>query len=138
MAFDARVAALTLLAKHAAKCLPPDGSIALFSADEAWDSTQAYSNMVAGDVATFLAGRLATAFAPIRVNAVSPSVAVSGSLSARKAEQDRGSRHNAAHGSPPGRTLTNDDIVKAVLWLMGASFVNGVTIHVDGGARFAA
>ncbi len=138
MAFDARVAALTRLARHAAKYLPPDGSIALCSGGEAWSSTQGQSNMAAGDAAAFLAGRLATAFAPIRVNAVSPSSAISGSLSAFKAEQDRESRHNAAHGPRHGRTLANDDIVKAVLWLMGASFVNGVTIHVDGGARFAA
>lgn len=65
----------------------------------------------------------------IRCNAVAPGLTDSGALSPRFAAMvDR---------VPLGRIGTVDDVVDAVMFFAGASYVTGEVLSVDGGIRFA-
>jgi len=136
-AFAAKVIGPLLLVKHVAPMLPPTGSIALFSGVAAWKPSPGKALMgITNGAVSFAATHLARELAPIRVNAISPGIVDSGAwdrLGEGKAEFLNG----AAAGTFAGRTGVNRDIVDAVMWLLGAGFVSGETIHVDGGARFA-
>jgi NAD(P)-dependent dehydrogenase (short-subunit alcohol dehydrogenase family) len=64
----------------------------------------------------------------IRVNAVSPGII--------KTPMHSPAAHEFLAGlQPVGRIGTIEDIVEAAIYLDGASFVTGETLHVDGGAR---
>ena len=52
-------------------------------------------------------------------------------------ETKRDFLRGAAQQTLVGRVGENEDIASAVLWLLGAGFVSGETIHVEGGARHA-
>jgi len=69
----------------------------------------------------------------IRVNGIAPGP-IEGTEGVRRLTNDR-SRGDAIHGNPLGRLGTIDDIANAALFLASdaASFVNGVTLVVDGG-----
>jgi NAD(P)-dependent dehydrogenase (short-subunit alcohol dehydrogenase family) len=66
------------------------------------------------------------AAAGIRVNAIAPGVI-------RTPLHDAASYDGLADYHPLGRVGEVDDIVGAVLYLEGATFVTGETVHVDGG-----
>lgn len=69
----------------------------------------------------------------IRVNGIAPGP-TEGTEGVRRLTNDR-SRASATEGCPLGRMVTVDDIANAALFLCSgaASFVNGVTLVVDGG-----
>ncbi|MCW3678552.1 SDR family oxidoreductase [Burkholderia cenocepacia] len=136
-AFEARVIGPLLLAKHSAKHLPRNGSIVLFSGT-AWNPTPGYAGMeIANGAVAFAVEHLARELAPIRVNAVSHGIIDSGSWDSLGGDRKQAFLESAARSTLVGRAGTNDDIAKAVLWLLGAGFVTGETIYVEGGARFA-
>jgi 2,4-dienoyl-CoA reductase [(3E)-enoyl-CoA-producing], peroxisomal len=69
----------------------------------------------------------------IRVNGIAPGP-VEGTEGVRRLTNEQ-SRDAAIRGCPLGRMATPDDVAKAALYLCSdaASFVNGVTLVVDGG-----
>ena len=135
-ALDAKVIGPLLLAKHAARVLPPTGSLLLFSGVAAWTPSPDYTIMgITNGAVAFTALQLARELAPIRVNALSPGVIDSGSwdgLDDKQAFLD-----GAAASTLVGRYGQSQDITDAVIWLLGAGFVTGETLHVEGGSRFA-
>ena len=93
------------------------------------DSTRpaALASLTKGGLAA-VTRSLSTEFASrgVRVNAVAPGVI-------RTPEHDPASYAGMAHANPSGRLGGVGDVVGAVLYLEQASFVTGVTLHVDGG-----
>jgi len=70
----------------------------------------------------------------VRVNAVSPGIVDSGSWDGLGRDKPA-FLAQAAAGTLVGRAGAADDVTAAVVWLLGAGFVSGETIHVEGGAR---
>lgn len=137
-AFDAKVFGPLLVAKHFAAILPPTGSILLFSGVAAWNPSAPYTVMgVSNGAVAFLASHLAKELAPVRVNAISPGIIDSGTWDAIGAEAKQDLFDGVAASNLVGRAGASDDIANAAIWLLGAGFVSGETIHVEGGARFA-
>ncbi len=136
-AFDAKVFGPLLVAKHFAANLSRTGSIILFSGVAAWNPGAPYTVMgVSNGAVAFLATHLAKELAPVRVNAISPGIIDSGTWDALGAETKQGLLDGVAASTPVGRAGVNDDIADTALWLLGAGFVTGETIHVEGGARY--
>lgn len=136
--FEVKLVGPMLVAKHFATHLAPTGSIILFSGVAAWTPGAPYTVMgVANGAVSFLASHLAKELAPIRVNAISPGIIDSGTWDALGQEAKRDLLEGAAASNLAGRAGTRKDIAGAALWLMGAGFVSGETIHVEGGARHA-
>lgn len=73
----------------------------------------------------------------VGVNAISPGIIDSGSWDGLGEAQKRALLDGAAESALVGRYGHSSDITDAVLWLLGAGFVSGETIHVEGGARHA-
>ena len=137
-AFEAKVIGPLLLAKHFGRILPPTGSVLLFSGVAAWKPAPGYAVMgVSNGAVSFLASHLAKELAPIRVNAISPGIIDSGTWDALGADAKQGLLDGAAASNVAGRAGVSDDIAQAAVWLLGAGFVSGETIHVEGGARHA-
>jgi len=136
-AFDAKVIGPMLVAKHLAPSLRPGGSMLLFSGVVGWRPGPA--SMVKGTTngaVSFLASHLAAELAPIRVNAISPGIIDSGAWD-RLGDDLPAFLERAATGTLVGRHGHLDDVVDAAVWLLGAGYVTGETIHVEGGARWA-
>lgn len=135
-AFQAKVFGPLLVAKHFAPIIRPGGSIVLFSGIVAWKPGAPYTIMgTANGAVAFLATHLSKELAPVRVNAISPGIIDSGTWDRLGEDAKRGLLDNAASSTLVGRAGRSDDIVSTALWLMGAGFVSGETIHVEGGAR---
>lgn len=133
-AFDAKVVGPLLVAKH----FDVTGSIVLFSGVAAWKPAPGYSIMgITNGAVAFAVSHLAKELAPVRVNAVSPGIIDSGSHDAMPEAQRDAFFEQVARGNLAGRVGRTEDIVEAIVWLWGASFVSGETIHVEGGARSA-
>lgn len=110
-ALGAKVVGPLLLAKHFAPPMPDGGSFLFFSGIVGWRPRP--GTVVKGTVNAALGAlvtHVAVELAPLRVNAVAP-------------------------GLLAGRAGSLDDVVDASLWLLGAGWVTGETIHVDGGGR---
>lgn len=137
-AFETKVIGPLLLAKYAASNIASDGSILLFSGGAAWNPTPGYAVMgITNGAVSFAAQHLAKELAPIRVNAISPGIVDSGSWDGLGEEAKQSLLAGAAAETLVGRAGTNSDIVDAVVWILGAGFVSGETIHVEGGGRHA-
>lgn len=137
-AFDAKVFGPMLVAKHCAPSMPQSGSILLFSGVAAWNPGAPYTVMgVSNGAVAFLAQHLAKELAPVRVNAISPGIIDSGTYDGMGAEAKQQMMDDVAASTLAGRAGTPQDIADAALWLLGAGFVSGETIHVEGGAQLA-
>ncbi|MGO1949638.1 MAG: SDR family oxidoreductase [Mycobacteriaceae bacterium] len=137
-AFEAKIIGPLMLAKHAAGVLPPTGSIILFSGFAAWSPDTGYSIMaITNGAVSFAVTHLAKELSPVRVNAISPGVIDSGSWDSMGDEAKHDFLQGAAEATFVGRSGTNSDIAEGAVWLMGAGFVSGETIHIEGGARHA-
>lgn len=137
-ALEAKVIGPFLLAKHFAPTMPSTGSFLLFSGVAAWNPAPGYTVMgVANGAVSFLASHLATELAPIRVNAVSPGIVDSGTWDRLGPGAKEAVLGSAASANLAGRVGQRADIAEAAVWLLGAGFVSGETIHVEGGARHA-
>lgn len=76
---------------------------------------------------------LARELAPRRFNTVSPGTIDSELWRARPAALREAAFESFAQGAPLGRVGTVEEVVDAVLFLMGNSFMTGSTLYVDGG-----
>lgn len=133
-AFDAKVVGPLLVAKH----FSVTGSIVLFSGVAAWKPAPGYSIMgITNGAVAFAVSHLAKELAPVRVNAISPGIIDSGSHDAMPEADRQAFFEQVAQGNLAGRVGRTEDIVDAVVWLWGAGFVSGETIHVEGGDRSA-
>jgi len=80
---------------------------------------------------------LAADLAPVRVNAVSPGVVDTGWWDFLPEEQ-RAAQFAAVAGSlPAGRVGTAEDVADAIRYLVGAGYVTGSVLPVDGGFTVA-
>ena len=135
-ALEAKIVAPLLVAKHFAATMSATGSIVLFSGLAAWQPSVPYTIMgVSNGAVSFLAQHLANELAPIRVNAISPGIVDSGTHDGLGEQGKQQMLAGAAQATLIGRTGTNQDIADAAVWLLGAGFVTGETIHVEGGAQ---
>jgi pteridine reductase len=101
-------------------------NLADLAAFETWPAYVPHGISKAGVVQMTRA--LARALAPrVRVNAIAPGVVMlPAGWDARASERLRSTTPLARHGSA-------DDVAEAMLYLLGADFVTGETIRVDGG-----
>lgn len=137
-AFEAKVVGPMLVAKHFIPRMPDNGSLLLFSGTAAWNPSAGLSVMgITNGAVAFLASHLAHELAPVRVNAISPGITDSGTWDGMDEQSRKGLYDEAADGSLAGRIGSPQDITDAAIWLLGAPYVSGETIHVDGGSRHA-
>lgn len=137
-AFDAKVFGPLLVAKHFGPKIAKTGSIILFSGVAAWTPGAPYTVMgVSNGAVAFLVEHLAKELAPIRVNAISPGIIDSGTYDAMSETDRQEMFAGVAASNLVGRVGTSKDIADTAVWLLGAGFVSGETIHVEGGARHA-
>jgi NAD(P)-dependent dehydrogenase (short-subunit alcohol dehydrogenase family) len=134
LSFDTKVIGPTMLAKHFAPRIAPDGSIVLFSGVNAFKINVGYLGVaVTNGAVDFLTRSLAVELGPIRVNAISPGVIDTGIWDALG---EQGKTEYFAHLSehnPARRIGTVDDIAGAALFAMTNTFLTGMTLRVDGG-----
>jgi NAD(P)-dependent dehydrogenase (short-subunit alcohol dehydrogenase family) len=134
-AFTAKVLGPLLVAKHFAPVLRPTGSMVLFSGVVGWrPGPGSLVKGITNGAVEYAARHLAADLAPVRVNAVSPGVVDSGAWD-RLGDKKAALLSKNAAGTFVGRHGETDDVVDAVMWLLGAGFVSGETIHIEGGAR---
>lgn len=137
-AFEAKIVGPMLVAKHFTERMPASGSLLLFSGTAAWNPSSGLSVMgVTNGAVAFLASHLAHEIAPIRVNAISPGITDSGTWDDMDQHSRQSMYQGAAENSLAGRIGEPEDIAEAAIWLLGAPYVSGETIHVDGGSRHA-
>jgi len=127
-----------LCAHHALPYLNKNGSITLFSGTVTQKPLPGATMFAAVGAASEAAGRIwAYELAPLRVNTIVPGVIetdiwtqLNGSAEAAQ-EQLEG----MAGILPVGHIGSADDIAKSVAFLIDNSFVNGISLVVDGGHR---
>lgn len=135
-AFAAKVIGPLLLAKHFAPRMPAGGSFLFFSGIVGWRPKA--GTVVKGTANAALAAlvtHLAVELAPLRVNAIAPGITDSGAWDRLPDERRLALYEGAAAASLTGRIGTLQDVVDATVWLLGAGWVTGETVHVDGGSR---
>jgi NAD(P)-dependent dehydrogenase (short-subunit alcohol dehydrogenase family) len=135
-AFSTKVVGPLLLAKHFAPRMPAGGSFLFFSGIVGWKPKS--GTVVKGTANAALAAlvtHLAVELAPLRVNAIAPGITDSGTWDRLPDERRRALYDSAAAASLAGRIGTLEDVTDTARWLLGAGWVTGETVHVDGGAR---
>lgn len=80
---------------------------------------------------------LAAELAPVRVNAVSPGVIETPWWSFLDEEARQAQFRAAAEAVPVQRVGTPADVAEAIRYLIGATFVSGTVLPVDGGFTVA-
>jgi NAD(P)-dependent dehydrogenase (short-subunit alcohol dehydrogenase family) len=130
-AFQAKAIGPLLVAKHFAI----RRSLTLFAGVVGWrpGPGSTVKGVINGAV-DFAARHLAADLAPVRVNAIAPGVIDSGVW------DGKGDGKAAFLAGAGARTLVGrygelGDVVNAAMWLMRSGYVDGQTIHVDGGRR---
>ncbi|EDT04155.1 short-chain dehydrogenase/reductase SDR [Burkholderia ambifaria IOP40-10] len=136
-AFDERVWAAVHTLRTLGDRLAADGSITFISGVLA-DRPNAYGTAILASASAAmeaLARGLVLELAPRRVNTVSPGTTDT-PLLARTLGDSRDAYVNALKEKLPLHRLgTADEVGAAVVFLMSNGFMNGETIHIDGGAR---
>jgi len=127
----------TLCVHHAAGTIAKTGSITLFSGTVTQKPLPGGSMFASVGAAAEAAGRVwAFELAPVRVNTVVPGVIdtpVWGNVMGADAANE--AYAHFADVLPVKRNGTPDDVAKAVAFLIDNSFVNGLSLVVDGGHR---
>jgi NAD(P)-dependent dehydrogenase (short-subunit alcohol dehydrogenase family) len=135
-AFEAKVVGPLLLAKHFAPRMPEGGSFLFFSGIVGWKPKPGTAvKGIANAALAALVTHLAVELGPLRVNAIAPGFTDSGIWETLPGERRTALLDAAASSSLLGRVGALDDVADAALWLLGAGWVTGETIHVDGGTR---
>ena len=127
-----------LCVHHALPYLSKEGSITLFSGTVTQKPLPGATIFAAAGAASEASGRIwAYELAPLRVNTIVPGVIetdiwsmLNGSDEAAKEQLDA-----IAGLLPVGHVGRPDDIAKAVSFLVDNTFVNGISLVVDGGHR---
>jgi NAD(P)-dependent dehydrogenase (short-subunit alcohol dehydrogenase family) len=114
------------------------GSVTFISAASARSGLPGLVGLAAVNGATErIVSPLAADLAPVRVNAVSPGV-IDTDWWAFLPEEQRAAQFDAAAQSvPAGRVGTADDVAGAIRYLIGADYVTGSILPVDGGFTVA-
>lgn len=135
-ALDSKILGALLVAKHAASCLPANGSVT-FTTGVASERPLARGSMVAavnGALNSFVRGA-AIELAPLRVNALSPGWVDTELWDIVGA--DKSAAFTAmAQRLPVGRIGAAEDLGHAAVFLMENDFTTGAVLTVDGGHRF--
>jgi NAD(P)-dependent dehydrogenase (short-subunit alcohol dehydrogenase family) len=130
-AFEAKVIGPILVAKH----FEIRHSMILFAGVVGWrPGPGSIVKGVTNGAVDFAARHLAANLAPVRVNAIAPGIIDSGAWDG-KGEAKSAFLTGAAGQTLVGRHGELDDIVDAAIWIMRSGYVDGQTIHVDGGRR---
>lgn len=127
-----------LCVHYALPYLSKNGSITLFSGTVTQKPLPGATMFAAAGAASEASGRIwAYELAPIRVNTIVPGVietdiwtSLNGSEEAAKEQMSE-----IASILPVGHVGASDDVAKAVSFLIDNTFVNGVSLVVDGGHR---
>lgn len=110
------------------------GSITMISAASARAAVPGTAALAAANGAIErMVPPLAAELAPVRVNAVSPGVIDTDWWSFLDDEAKRAQFESFAGQLPAGRVGTAGDVADAVAYLIGATFVTGTVLAVDGG-----
>ena len=119
---------------HAIQHAHVTGSITMISAASARAAGPGTAALAAANGAIErLVPPLAAELAPVRVNAVSPGVIDTEWWSFLDGDAKRAQFESFSAGLPAGRVGTADDIADAVAYLIGATYVTGAVLAVDGG-----
>jgi NAD(P)-dependent dehydrogenase (short-subunit alcohol dehydrogenase family) len=127
-----------LCVRHALPYLHETGSITLFSGTVTQKPLPGATMFAATGAATEAAGRIwASELAPIRVNTVVPGVIDTQAWVGLTGSENAALQQLTGIGQmlPVGRVGTPDDVAKAVTFLTDNTFVNGISLVVDGGHR---
>jgi NAD(P)-dependent dehydrogenase (short-subunit alcohol dehydrogenase family) len=130
-AFEAKVIGPLLVAKH----VEIRRTMTLFAGIVGWRPGPGSTvKGITNGAVDFAARHLAANLAPVRVNAIAPGIIDSG------AGDGKGEAKPAFLSGAAGQTLVGrhgelDDVVDTAIWLMRSGYVDGQTIHVDGGRR---
>ncbi|SEP94049.1 SDR family oxidoreductase [Thalassovita taeanensis] len=126
-----------LCVHHGAKHIKETGSITLFSGTVTQKPLAGATMFAAAGAATEAAGRIwAFELAPVRVNTIAPGVIDTGVWAGIMGEEAAaGVKESIAQSLPVKRIGAPKDIAKSVAFLIDNSFVNGITLVVDGGHR---
>lgn len=130
-ALDAKVIGPMLVTKH----LEIRRSMTLFAGIVGWrPGPGSVVKGVTNGAVDFAVRHLAANLAPVRVNAIAPGIIDSGAWDG-KGEAKPAFLAGAAGQTLVGRYGELADVVDAAIWLMRSGYVDGQTIHVDGGRR---
>ena len=130
-AFETKVIGPILVAKH----FEIRRSMTLFAGVVGWrPGPGSIVKGVANGAVDFAARHLAANLAPVRVNAIAPGIIDSGAWDG-KGDAKPAFLAGAAEQTLVGRYGELDDVVDTAIWLLRSSYVDGQTIHVDGGRR---
>ncbi|KQY57373.1 MULTISPECIES: SDR family oxidoreductase [unclassified Nocardioides] len=130
-AFEAKVIGPILVAKH----FEIRQSMTLFAGVVGWrPGPGSIVKGITNGAVDYAVRHLAANLAPVRVNAIAPGIIDSGAWDA-KGEAKPAFLTGAAGQTLVGRHGELDDVVDAALWLIRSPYVDGETIHVDGGRR---
>lgn len=132
-----KIVAPFFLAQHAARVLPPTGSITLVSGIAAHRPlpTGVLTGTVNGALDAMVRG-LAIALAPIRVNTVSPGWVDTPMWQGITDAAGKQAAFEAMTAKIPVRRIgTPDDVAAAIVAVLSNGFISGSTSYVDGGQR---
>jgi NAD(P)-dependent dehydrogenase (short-subunit alcohol dehydrogenase family) len=113
-------------------------SITLFSAASARAALPGIAGLAAVNGAVErMVSPLAAELAPVRVNAVAPGVIDTPWWSFMPTEQRQAQFAQLSQQTPAGRVGNPDEVADAVRYLIGAPFVTGTILPIDGGLTVA-
>jgi NAD(P)-dependent dehydrogenase (short-subunit alcohol dehydrogenase family) len=134
--FDERFWGVYHVVHHAARLIPPTGSITLFSGNLAVKPLAGASVVSAAVAAVEAFGRgLAIELKPIRVNTVRSGAVDTPLFRTRPDHDELVTRLSST--LPVGRIGLAEDLAHAVLFLMTNPYTTGTVLQIDGGALIA-
>lgn len=122
---------------YAVKQMSSTGSITLFSGTVTQKPLPGATIFAAAGAATEASARVwGLELAPLRVNTIVPGIIETPIWSGLMGEEGGAEALNSfASVLPVGRVGTSDDVAKAVAFLIDNTFVDGISLVVDGGHR---